>query len=293
MYWEQTAAMRVENKTSTFQDIKRGVRQGCVLSPDLFSLYSDIIMRNLGNHPGIKVGGQNKNNLRYADDTVLLAENKEDLQKLLNIVEEENRKKGLELNSKKTEVMVISRKQESPKCDIFINEVKLKQREHFKYLETIISNDGKTNREISARTAQAQISFQKMKTILTNKHISIETKKRARQCYIESVLMYGCEAWTISKQIQDKLEATEMCFLRRMLRIPWTAKKTNERVLNEANKRRSLVRNIRKRKRQSTSLGHVMRREKLEHLVTTGKLQGKRSRGRQREKITDGLATWL
>ncbi|GFO23853.1 RNA-directed DNA polymerase from mobile element jockey [Plakobranchus ocellatus] len=57
----------------------------------------------------------------------------------------------------------------------------------------------------------------------------------------------GCEAWTISKQIQNKLEATEMWFLRRMLRIPWTAKKTNERVLNEANKRRSLVRTIRKR----------------------------------------------
>ncbi|GFO24253.1 retrovirus-related pol polyprotein from type-1 retrotransposable element r2 [Plakobranchus ocellatus] len=127
MYWEQTAAMTIENKTSTFQDIKRGVRQGCVLSPDLFSLYSEIIMRNLENHPGIKVGGQNINNLRYVDDTMLIAENKEDLQKLLNIVEEESRKKGLELNGKKTEVMVISRKQVSPKCDIFINEVKLKQ----------------------------------------------------------------------------------------------------------------------------------------------------------------------
>ncbi|GFO14411.1 LOW QUALITY PROTEIN: hypothetical protein PoB_004091600 [Plakobranchus ocellatus] len=183
--------------------------------------------------------------------------------------------------------MVISHKQESPKCDTFINVVKLKQREKFKYLGTIISNDGKTNREISARTAQAKINFQKMKTILTNKHIYIETTKRALQCYIEPVLMYGCEAWTISKQIQDKLETTEMWFLRRMLRIPWIAKKTNERVLNEANKRRSLVRTI--RKRQATFLGHVMRTEKLEHLVTTGK----RSRGRQREKITDGLATWL
>ncbi|GFO14574.1 eukaryotic translation initiation factor 3 subunit f [Plakobranchus ocellatus] len=70
-----------------------------------------------------------------------------------------------------------------------------------------------------------------------------------------------------------------------------TAKKTNERVLNEANKRRSLVRTI--RKRQATFLGHVMRRGKLEHLVTTGKFEGKRSRGRQREKIMDGLATWL
>ncbi|GFO27738.1 hypothetical protein PoB_005424300 [Plakobranchus ocellatus] len=71
-----------------------------------------IIMLRIRNNKG----GQNISNLRYADDTVLIAENKEDLQKLLNIVEEESRKKGLELNSKKTEVMVISRKQESPKC---------------------------------------------------------------------------------------------------------------------------------------------------------------------------------
>ncbi|GFO30487.1 endonuclease-reverse transcriptase [Plakobranchus ocellatus] len=177
MYWEQTAAMRIENKTSTFQDIKRGVRQGCVLSPDLFSLHSEIIMRNLDNHPGIKVSVQSINNLRYADDTVLIAENKEDLQKLPNIVEEESRKKG-------------------------------------------------SNRNV---------------------------------------------------------------VLRRILRIPWTAKKTNGRVLNEANKRRSLVRTI--RKSQATFLGHVMRRGKLEHLVTTGKFEGKRSRGRQREKIMDGLAT--
>ncbi|GFO13981.1 endonuclease-reverse transcriptase [Plakobranchus ocellatus] len=266
MYWEQTAVMRIENKISTFQDIKRSVRQGCVLSSDFFSLCSEIIMRNLENHPGIKVGGQNINNLRYADDTVLIAENKEDLQKLLNIVEEESRKKGLELNSKKTEVMVISRKQESPKCDIFINKVNLKQTEKFKYLGTIISNDGKTNREISARTAHAKINFSKDEN---NKHISIETRKRALQCYIEPGLMYGCEAWTISKQIQNKLEATEMWFLRRMLRIPWTAKKTNERILNEANKRRSLVRTI--KKRQATFLGHLMRRGKLEHLVTKGK----------------------
>ncbi|GFO40619.1 endonuclease-reverse transcriptase [Plakobranchus ocellatus] len=71
-----------------------------------------------------------------------------------------------------------------------------------------------------------------------------------------------------------------MWFLRRMLRIPWTVKKTHERVLNEANKRRSLIRTI--RKRQTTFLAHVMRRGKLEHLVTIGKFEGKRSRGRQK-----------
>ena len=62
MYWEQTAAVRVDNDTSSFQKVKRGVRQGCVLSPNLFNLYSEVIMRNLEEHPGIKVGGKNVNN---------------------------------------------------------------------------------------------------------------------------------------------------------------------------------------------------------------------------------------
>ncbi|GFO34714.1 endonuclease-reverse transcriptase [Plakobranchus ocellatus] len=130
-----------------------------------------------------------------------------------------------------------------------------------------------------------------MKTVLTNKNISIRTRRRALECYIEPILMYGCEAWTISKQTQKKLEATEMWFLRRMLRISWTAKKTNDTVLEEAHTTRLLISKI--RKRQATFFGHVMRREKLENLVTTGMLEGKRSRGKQREKLIEGLTDWL
>ena len=257
MYWEQTAAMRVE--ISAFQKIKRGVRQGCVLSPDLFSLYSEIIMRNIEGQPGIRVGGHNINNLRYADDAVLISENEKDLQQLLNIVESKSKEKGLELNSKKTEVMVISRKEEPPLINITINGIKLKQRDHFKYLGALISSDGRNNTEISARIAQAKMTFPKMKTVLTNSHISIHTRKRTLECYIEPILMYGCEAWTISKQAQKKLEAVEMWFLRRMMKISWMAKKSNDTVLKEAHTSRALVNKI--RTRQTTFFGHVMRRK--------------------------------
>ncbi|GFO36468.1 katanin p60 ATPase-containing subunit a-like 2, partial [Plakobranchus ocellatus] len=291
MYWDQKAAMRVEGEVSKFQNIKRGVRQGCVLSPDLFSLYSEIIMRNLEGHPGIKIGGSNINNLRYADDTVLIAENEKDLQQLLDIVKEESEKKGLELNRKKTEVMVVSRKQELPIINIYIKGTRLKQKDQFKYLGSLISSDGRNNSEVASRIAQVKTNFQKMKTGLTNKNISIRTRRRALECYIEPILMYGCEAWTISKQTRKKLEATEMWFLRRMLRISWTAKKTNDTVLEEAHTTRLLISKI--RKRQATFFGHVMRREKLENLVTTGMLEGKRSRGKQREKLIEGLTDWL
>ena len=158
-------------------------------------------------------------------------------------------------------------------------------------LGALISSDGRNKTEISARIAQAKMTFQKMKTVLTNSHISIHTRKRTLGCYIEPILMYGCEAWTISKQAQKKLEAVEMWFLRRMMKISWMAKKSNDTVLKEARTSRALVNKI--RTGQTTFFGHVMRREKLQHLITTGMMEGKRSRGKQREKMTDGLVNWL
>ena len=240
--------------------------------------------------PGLKIGGKIINNLRYADDTALIAENQKDLQNLLNVVKNESRKKGLDLNSKKTEVMVISKKT-TPECNIFVDGTKLKQKQSFKYLGTLITQDGRSHSEVNARIAQAKIVFKKMKYILTNKNVSMATRQRVLQCYVEPVLMYGCETWTITKPIQKKIEAVEMWFWRRMLKIPWTAKRTNVEVMEEAGLTRSLVNRI--RKQQATFVGHILRRKGLEHLVITGKMEGRRGRGRQREQMIDSLAAWM
>ena len=103
--------------------------------------------------------------------------------------------------------------------------------------------------------------------------------------------MYGCEAWTINNQIEKKMEAVEMWFLRGMLPIPWTARKTNQEVLKEVVTERSLINRI--RKRQATFFGHVMIREKMEYDITTEMLEGNRSRERPREKMLDGLTSRL
>ena len=86
-------------------------------------------------------------------------------------------------------------------------------------------------------------------------------------------------------------EATEMWFLQRILQISWTVKKSNEIVLREVETTRSFIKRI--HKCQATVFGHVMRREKLEHLVATGMIEGERSRGKRREKMLDGLGNWL
>ena len=155
--------------------------QGCVLSPDFFSPYSEIMMRNLEGYPGL----HKVNNVSYADDTVLIPKNKEDFQPFLDIIEEKSRKKWLELNSKTTQVMAVSRSNERPHISMFTDGNKLKQRDQLKYLGTLISSDGRNYTEIASRTAQAKKTFQRMKSILTSNNISIHTRRRALECYIE------------------------------------------------------------------------------------------------------------
>ena len=107
LYAGQEATVRTGHGTTDWFQIGKGVRQGCILSPCLFNLYAEYIMRNAGLEEaqcGIKIAGRNINNLRYTDDTTLMAESKE-LKSLLMKVKEENEKVGLKLNIQKTKIM--------------------------------------------------------------------------------------------------------------------------------------------------------------------------------------------
>ena len=109
LYWEQLACVRTESGMTSEFKIKKGVRQGCVLSPNLFNLYTEKIFREVEDMKGINIGGVNINNLRYADDTVLLAEGPMYLQALLTAVNKKGKPYGMEMNIIKTKSMVISR----------------------------------------------------------------------------------------------------------------------------------------------------------------------------------------
>lgn len=291
LYWEQTAAVRVDNELSEWMKIERGVRQGCVLSPDLFSLYGEIILREIKDIPGIAVNGHNVNNIRYADDTVLISETEIGLQQLLHKVVAESEKLGLSLNTKKTYTMAVSKKTEPPVCKITAKGDEIKQTKNFNYLGSMLTSDGRSDQEIKRRIVIAKEAFNKKKTTFTNTHISTSTKLRILRCYIWSILLYGCETWTISNNMQKRLQATEMWFLRRMLKISWGDRITNEEVLTRANTKRTMMATIKSRKIKF--LGHVMRRNCIENLTITGKIEGKRTRGRQRMTYIDNIKNWI
>ena len=108
LYAGQEATVRTGHGTTDWFQIGKGVCQGCMLSPCLFNLYAEYIMRNAGleeAQAGIKIAGRNINNLRYADDTILMAESEEELKSLLMTVQEEHEKVGLKLNIQKTKIM--------------------------------------------------------------------------------------------------------------------------------------------------------------------------------------------
>nr|AYE92701.1 endonuclease-reverse transcriptase [Penaeus japonicus] len=107
LYKDQEACVRTDSGETPWFEIGKGVRQGCILSPTLFNLYSEMIMRKAleDTEEGAKIGGLVVSNLRYADDTTLLAESEADLEKMLKRVQEESRKAGLSLNIQKTKIM--------------------------------------------------------------------------------------------------------------------------------------------------------------------------------------------
>ena len=108
LYVDQEVTVRTGHGTTDWFQIRKGVRQGCILSPCLFNLYAEYIIRNSGldeAQAGMKIAGKNTNNLRYADDTTLMAESKEELKSLLLKVKEESEKAGLKLNIQKKKIM--------------------------------------------------------------------------------------------------------------------------------------------------------------------------------------------
>ena len=109
--------------------------------------------------------------------------------------------------------------------------------------------------EIKSRVAQTKSTFQKMKSVLTNPKLIFKVRRSILQCYIELIMRYGSEPWTINQQVQKHIETTEMWFLRQMLRIPWTARKTNKEAFNEAEETRKLL--ITTRCRQAKFFEHA------------------------------------
>ena len=208
LYAGQEATVKTGHGTTDWFQIGKRVCQGCILSPCLFNLYAEYIMRNAGldeAQAGIKIAGRNINNLRCADDTTFMAESEEELKNLLMKVKEESEKVGLKLNIQKTKIMA-----SSPTTSWQIDGETVETVADFIFGGSKITADGDCSHEIKRCLLLGRKVMTKLDSILKNRDITLSTKVRIVKAIIFPVVMYRCESWTVKKAEHRRLDAFEL-----------------------------------------------------------------------------------
>ena len=181
-------------------------------------------MRNAGleeAQAGIKIAGRNINNLRYADDTTFKAESEEELKSLLMKVKEEQEKVGLKLNIQKMKIMV-----SGPITSWEIDGETVETESDFILGGSQITADGDCSHEMKRSLLLGRKVMINLDSIFKSRNITLPTKVHLVKAMVSPVVMYGCESWTVKKAKHRRIDAFELWCWRRLLRVPWTAKRS-------------------------------------------------------------------
>ena len=187
-------------------------------------------MRNAGleeTQAGIKIAQRNINNLRYADDTTLMEES-EELKSLLMTVKEESEKVGLKLNIQKMKIMACG-----PIISWEIDGETVETASDFIFLGSKITADGDCSHELKRRLLLGRKVMTNLDSTFKSRDITLLTKVCLVKAMVFPVVMYGCESWTVKKAELQRIDAFELWCWRRLLRVPWTARRSNQSILKE------------------------------------------------------------
>ena len=204
LYAGQEAIVRTGHGTTDWFQIGQGVRQGCILSSCLFNLYAEYNMRNIGleeAQAGIKIARRNINNLRYAEDTILMAES-EELKSLLMKVKEESEKVGLKLNIQKTKIIASGPITSWQIVGEIVSD--------FILWGSKITANGDCSHEIKRRLLLGRKVKTNPDSILKSRDITLPTKVHLVKAMVFPVVMYGCESWTVKKAECRRIDAFEL-----------------------------------------------------------------------------------
>ena len=181
-------------------------------------------MRNAGldeSQAEIKIAGRNIHNLWYADDTTLMAESKEELKSLLMKVKEESEKTDLKLNIQNTKILA-----SSPITSWQIDGEKMETERDFIFLGSKTTADDDCNHEIKRHLLLGRKAMTNQDSILKSRDITLLTKVHRVKTMVFPVVMYGFETWTIKKAEHRRIDAFKLWCWRRLLRVPWTARRS-------------------------------------------------------------------
>ena len=270
------------NQLTEYFEVSTGVRQGCILSPFLFNLAMDWLMRETikDNNRGIRWTLTSVlEDLDYADDIGLLASRYEDAQRKLDILSRTAQTIGLKINIAKTKVMRNNHKFENP--IVLQNEV-VEEVQDFVYLGSTVSPDGDSEKDITEKIKKARQTFAMLNKIWKAKGLNLRTKLKIYRSNVLGVLLYSSECWKMTQSIIHKLETFQNKCLRRILQIFWPNTITNEELLKRTEC--ASLETIIKRRRWRW-FGHVCRMPAgaLARTALKWTADGKRRPGRPKE----------
>nr|KAG5711528.1 hypothetical protein BaRGS_025955 [Batillaria attramentaria] len=280
-YQDMSCRIAHAGQLSESFEVKTGVRQGCLLSPFLFLLVIDWIMKTTtaGRKNGIQwTLWTQLDDLDFADDLALLSHSHSQMQDKTTCLEATSAGTGLKINRKKTELMKINTTANTP---VTVGGEPIREVESFVYLGSVVDGQGGTDRDVTARIGKARAAMVMLKNVWASKVVSIRTKLRIFNSNVKSVLLYGCETWRTTKTMQQKIQTFLNTCLRRIFNIRWPEKIRNEELWERAGQE-PLAKQILRRK--WGWIGHTLRKpaSSTTRQALTWNPQGKRKRGRPR-----------
>ena len=242
-------------------------------------------MRNSGleeAQAGIKIAGRDINNLIYADDSTLMAESEEELKSLLMKVKEESEEVGLKLNIQKIKIMA-----SGPITSWEIDGETVEAVSDFIFGGSKITANGECRHEIKRHLLLGRKVMTNLDSIIKSRDVTLPTKVHLVKAMVYPVVIYGCESWTVKKAEHQKIDTFELWWWRRLLRVPWAARRSNQSIL-KISPWCSLEGLMLKLKLQYS--GHLMRRaDSLEKTQMLGEIGGRRRRVQQIIRWLDGI----
>ncbi len=246
----------------------------------------------LEDHEGtVSTGGRTITNLRFADDIDGLAGEEEELANLVERLDKASTAYGMEISAEKTKLM--TNNTSGINTEIKVNGQKLETVTSFKYLGSVITDEG-SKPELLCRIAQATAALTKLKPIWIDKSISLSSKIRLMRSLVTSIFLYTCESWTLTAELQRRIQAMEMRCYRKIPHISYKDQVTNEEVrakIQEAiGPHEDLLTIVKRRKLQW--YGHVSRSSGVAKTILQGTVKGGRRQGGQMKRWEDNIREW-
>ena len=297
MYAGSKACVRVGSEMSEWFSVRVGLRQGCVMSPWLFNLYIDGVVREVNARVfgrGLKLIDNDKNEwelnqLLFADDTVVVADSEEKLCQLVSEFGRVCKRRKLRVNVGKSKVMRCTRSEDSPRLNVLLDGEVLEQVDQFKYLGSIIAENGGVEADVSNRVKEGSKVLGAVSGVIKSRGLGMDVKRALYEKVIVPTVTYGSELWGMKESERQKLNVFEMRCLRSMCGVTRWDRLRNTQVRDRTGVNKELAERV--DKNVLRWFGHVERMDdgRLLKRVVNARVNGRGARGRPRLGWMDGV----